>query len=143
MRFGTNAPQDYYILKPEMDKSSATIYLPVARGNAVLRRLLTQADIDGLIAHARTLDIPWEEDSKKRKELFSSILSSGDHAQIIRMLTLIDEHTTLRLAEGKKPCASDESIRKTAEALLFQEFSHVLKCSSDETIRYIREKLGT
>lgn len=53
-----------------------TVYLPVLRGNAVLRRLLTQADIDALISHARATDSLWDEDSKKRRERFSSIFSS-------------------------------------------------------------------
>ena len=56
MHFGSGAPRKYYILKPEMDQSSATVYLPVLRGNAVLRRLLTQADIDALISRARATD---------------------------------------------------------------------------------------
>lgn len=142
MHFGSGAPRKYYILKPEMDQSSATVYLPVLRGNAVLRRLLTQADIDALISRARATDSLWEDDSKKRRERFSSILSSGDYAKIIRMISDIYEHNALRLSEGKKPCASDESVRETAETLLHQEFSHVLKLSSEETIRYIRKKLS-
>ena len=56
MHFDSGAPRKYYILKPEMDQSSATVYLPVLRGNAVLRRLLTQADIDALISRARATD---------------------------------------------------------------------------------------
>lgn len=142
MHFGSGAPRKYYILKPEMDQSSATVYLPVLRGNAVLRRLLTQADIDALISRARATDILWDEDIKKRRERFSSILSSGDYAKIIRMISDIYEHNALRLSEGKKPCASDESVRETAETLLHQEFSHVLKLSSEETILYIRKKLS-
>lgn len=142
MRFGSGVPRKYYILKPEMDQSSATVYLPVQRGNTVLRRLLSHADIDALISRARSTDSLWEEDSKKRRECFSSILSSGDYAKIIRMIVDIYEHNALRLSEGKKPCASDESVRETAETLLHQEFSHVLKLSSEETILYIRKKLS-
>ena len=58
------------------------------------------------------------------------------------MISDIYEHNALRLSEGKKPCASDESVRETAETLLHQEFSHVLKLSSEETILYIRKKLS-
>ena len=130
------------ILKPEMEKSSSTVYMPVSRGNEVLRRLLTRSDIDALIAQSRLLPSLWIEDAKQRRDAFHAVLSSCDYARMMRMIAEIYEHNTLRLAEGKKPCAADENIREEAEKLLHQEFSHVLGLSSEETVAYIQSGLN-
>ena len=136
----SGAARDYYVLKPEMDKSSSTVYMPVSRGNTVLRRLLTRSDIDALIAQSCTLPSLWIEDAKQRRDAFHAVLSSCDYVQMMRMIADIYEHNALRVAEGKKPCAADEAIREEAEKLLHQEFSHVLGLSAEETIAYIRAK---
>lgn len=136
------ATRDYYVLKPETEKSSSTVYLPVSRGNAVLRKLLTRSGIDALIAQSRTLPSLWIEDAKQRRDAFHAVLSSCDYAKMMRMIADIYEHNALRLAEGKKPCAADEAIREDAENLLHQEFSHVLGLSAEETIAYIRAKMN-
>ena len=141
MRFGTAAEQPYYILKPSTVKSSSTVYMPVARGNAVLRRLLTRADIDALIERSRTCGPLWVEDSKQRREVFRRVLQEGDYAQIIHMISEIHIHGEQRTAKGRKPCAGDEGILSEAEHLLHQEFSCVLNLSAEETVRYVRKKL--
>lgn len=137
----SGAARDYYVLKPEMDKSSSTVYMPVSRGNTVLRRLLTHSDIDALIAQSCTAPSVWIEDAKQRRDAFRALLSSCDYVKIIRMIADIYEHNALRLAESKKPCSADEAIREEAESLLHQEFSHVLGLSAEETISYIRAKM--
>ena len=134
--------RDYYVLKPEMAKSSSTVYMPVSRGNTVLRRLLTRSDIDALIAQSCTATSLWIEDAKQRRDAFHAVLSSCDYAKMMRMIADIYEHNALRLAEGKKPCSADEAIREEAEKLLHQEFSHVLGLSAEETIAYIRAKMS-
>lgn len=131
----------YYILKPTTEKSSSTIYLPIARGNAVLRQLLTEENIRALIARSGEYAGLWISDSKQRKEAFSKILCEGNYAKIIRMLQEIHEESAARAAEGKKPCASDETIRADAERLLHQEFSYVLHLSVDEISAFIVREL--
>lgn len=137
----SGAARNYYVLKPETDRSSSTVYMPVSRGNSVLRRLLTRSDIDTLIAQSRTLPSLWIEDAKQRRDVFHAALASGDYAKIIRMVADIYEHNALRLAEGKKPCSTDEWIREEAENMMHQEFSHVLGLSGKETIAYIRARM--
>ncbi|MBR1407657.1 MAG: CarD family transcriptional regulator [Clostridia bacterium] len=143
MRFGTAPEQLYYILKPSTVKSSSTVYMPVSRGNDVLRRLLSEADIDALIRRSASGEPVWVEDSKQRKEAFRRILHEGDYARIIRMIAEIHTHGEQRTAEGRKPCASDESVLAEAERLLHEEFSCVLHLSQSDTVKYIREKLAS
>lgn len=132
----------YYALKPTAEKSSSTVYMPVARGNALLRRLLTRDDILALIRRAAACDDPWIEEPKLRKDAFARILSEGDYARIIRMIEALHEARERRTHEGKKPCAADEAILADAERLLHQEFSYVLHMSAAETVAFICAELA-
>lgn len=138
----SGAKRTYYILKPATEKSSSTVYMPVARGNTVLRRLLGHQDILDLIHRSGEYAGLWIEDSKQRKEAFTKILSEGNYAKIIRMMAEIHEQRALREREGKKPCATDEAILSEAERLVHQEFSYVLRLSAGETAAFICRELG-
>lgn len=142
MQFSGGVKREYYILTPSMEKSSSTVYMPVERGDSVLRRLLSRTDILALIHHSTEVEFEWVNDSKLRKDAFTKLVHSGDIAQIIRMITEIHAHNALRLAEGKKPCASDEAILADAQRLLHQEFSYVLGLSPTDTVAFICEELG-
>jgi len=141
MQFGGAQMRRYYMLKPTMEKSSSTVYLPVFRGNTLLRRLLNRQDIVRLIHQSRDYAGLWIADNKQRKESFSRILSEGNYAQIIRMIQEIHEQNTRREREGKKPCAADEAIKAEAERLLHQEFSYVLRMSIEDTVSMITREL--
>ncbi|MBP3523698.1 MAG: hypothetical protein J6M56_09035 [Clostridia bacterium] len=132
----------YYVLKPATQKGSATVYMPVARGNTVLRPLLSEQDIRALIRRSDEYAGLWIADSKQRKEAFTHILSEGNYAKIIRMIAEIREQSAKRALEGKKPCAADEAILAEAERLLHQEFSYVLHMSPEETAAFVCRELG-
>ena len=138
----SGAARTYYILKPATEKSSSTVYMPVARGNTILRRLLSKADIVDLIHRSGEYAPLWIADSKQRKEAFSKILSEGNYAKIIRMMIEIHEERARREQEGKKPCAADEAILAEAERLVHQEFSYVLHMTLEETTAFVRAELG-
>ena len=138
----SNHIRTYYVLKPTAEKSSSIVYLPVDRGNRILRRLLDKETILKIIREAKNYESLWIEDNKQRKEVFSRILSEGDHVKIIRIIQELHEHHILREQADKKSCAADESILAKAERRLHQEFSHVLHMSLEETASFIRQKLG-
>ncbi|MBQ7784751.1 MAG: hypothetical protein IJ381_01190 [Clostridia bacterium] len=141
MEFSGTQKRLYYVLKPATEKSSSTIYLPVFRGNTVLRRLLSRDDILALIRKSKEHAGLWITDSKQRKEAFTRILSDGDYVKMIRMIHEIHTENEQRIREGKRPCAADEAIRAEAERLLHQEFSCVLHLSLDDTISFIVSEL--
>ncbi|MBQ2990206.1 MAG: hypothetical protein IJD60_02810 [Clostridia bacterium] len=132
----------YYVLVPSSEKSSSTVYLPIDRGNTLLRRLLSEADIRILIRSSRDYAGLWIDDSKQRKEAFTRILSEGNYARIIRMIHEIHLEGEQRTKEGKRPCASDEAVRMEAERLLHQEFSYVLHMSLEDTVAFIIGELN-
>jgi len=138
----SGAQRTYYILKPASEKNSSTVYLPVARGNTILRKLLSRADILSFIHRSREYTDLWITDPKQRKDAFSRILTEGDYAKIIRMTQEIRRNCAAREAEGKKPCTSDLAILSEAERLLHQEFSYVLQLSIDETAAFIQKEFN-
>lgn len=142
MQFRGSETRRYYILKPATEKSSSTVYLPVARGNEVLRRLLSEADIRTIISSSIDYAGLWIADSKQRKETFSRILQEGNYAKIIRMIYEIRLESARRARDGKKPCAADEAIQAEAERLLHQEFSYVLHLSIEDTVAFVIRELG-
>ena len=137
----SNQQRLYYVLKPAAEKSSSTVYLPVFRGNQALRRPLTRETIAQLIHSAANHQSLWIEDNKQRKEIFTRILSEGDHVKLIKLIQELHEHRILREQEGKKNCAADETILAEAEKRLHQEFAHVLHMSPEETVAYIQKNL--
>ena len=136
----SGAQRVYYILKPATEKSSSTVYLPVSRGNTILRRLLSREDILSFIRRSRECADLWITDTKLRKDAFSRILTEGNYAKIIRMTQEIRRDCAAREAEGKKPCATDQTILAEAERLLHQEFSYVLHLSPEETAAFIQKE---
>ena len=141
LRFGA-VPQPYYILHPTGEKGSSTVYLPVSRGDSVLRRLLSREDILRLIRESHDYDGLWIEDGRLRKEAFQKILEEGNYAKIIRMILELHQARQRRQSEGKKPCSADEALLAQAERLVHQEFSCVLNLSLSDTVSFIRSELG-
>jgi len=141
IRFSGNQSRDYYVLRPSMEKSSGTIYLPIDRGDAVLRRLLSRQDILTMIHESSAYTGLWAEDARTRKDRFAAILHEGNYAKMIQMIREIHEHNTLRLAEGKKLAANDEHVLNDAQRLLHQEFSYVLHLSPEDTVAFILREL--
>lgn len=141
IRFSGNASRDYYVLRPTLEKGSGTVYLPVERGDAILRRLLSRQDILDMIHESTSYAGLWADDARTRKEKFTGILQEGNDAKLIQMIREIHEHNAQRLAEGKKLPATDEHVLESAERLLHQEFSYVLKLSLEDTVQFILKEM--
>ena len=77
----------YYVLKPATQKGSSTVYLPVARGNAILRSLLSEQAIRDLIRQSEAYAGLWIADSKLRKPL---VISNplGEDTSVMRTTAL-------------------------------------------------------
>ena len=77
----------YFVLKPVNEKS-ATIFAPTDNAFVLkkMRRLLTRDEIHGLIDSMPEENGLWVENENERKELYKSILSKGDHLELIKMI---------------------------------------------------------
>ena len=77
----------YFVLKPVCDKGS-TIFAPTDNEFVLkkMRRLLTIDEIHQLIDSMRSENAVWVENENERKELYKSILTKGDHLDLIKMI---------------------------------------------------------
>jgi len=135
--------KDYYVLKPIYDKGS-TIFVPTDNDSVCkkMRRLLSKEEIHGLIDSMPGENIQWVDNDNARKERFKSILSGGDHLQIIQMIKAIYAHKKQREAGGKRLHMSDERFFKDAEQILYNEFQYVLDLSCKEDLmNYIIQRI--
>ena len=103
-----------------------------------IRKLLTKDEIISLIdSAAKSDDVCWQNNSKERKSLFNSILNSDDCEKMLEMLKTLHFHQEKQKLNGKKLVSSDEIAMKTAENVLFQEFSIVLGIDYDSVEDFI------
>ena len=68
----------------------------------------------------------WIDNENERKKHFSSIIRSGQRADIIAIIKSIYEHSKGLKEKGRKLHACDEISCKDAEKLIYEEFSYVL-----------------
>ena len=76
----------YYVLKPNAENSSSTVYLPVERGNTVLRKFLSRKDVVDMIHQSVECADLWVADNKKHKEVFQRVLDEGDYPRSIHII---------------------------------------------------------
>lgn len=134
----------YYKLKPIADTNS-TYYIPVAKADEKLRKLLTKEEVTELID---TMPLEEETDTvlsnnrRERREMYSQILKSDDHMAILRLISALYFHKRSSEAKGKRFSAMDENAMKNAETLMLQEFGFVLDLTETELRQYIDDTVN-
>lgn len=136
--------KDYFVLKP-LSNEGSTLFAPTDN-EAVLRkmrRVLSKNEIDALIDSMPHKQENWIEDERKRREVYKQIISSGDHAELIKMIKAIYLQKQEREAAGRRLHMADEQLFKQAEQILHEEFQYGLSLNTkDELITYISGRIG-
>lgn len=133
----------YFVLKPVSDHG-ATIFVPTDNELVLgkMRRLLTKEEIYQLIDSMPRENGEWITNENERREHYKSILTKGDHLELIKMLKAIYAHKKEREAEGKRLHMSDERFFKDAEQILYNEFQYVLDLGGKaDLVTHIMERL--
>ena len=138
----TGTPLLYYVMQPVYDGANSKLYVPVDGERIGLRGLLTSAQIDEILKRVPLVETPWSEDERERSELFSSLLRTGDHAMIVKMIAQLYAYRADLQAKGKKLHQSDERLLRQAQTLIHQEFSYALGLEEAQTIQYIMEHIA-
>ena len=133
---------EYYVLKP-VDQTGATYFVPTQNEVAVskIRPILTQEQIVNMPHSADMQEDAWIEDENQRKQRYSSLITSGDRAALVRMVHAIYKHKELQAAAGRKLHLCDENFLRDAKRLLGSEFSLVLNIEHDEVGKYVQSIL--
>lgn len=132
------AKKEYYVLKPIND-AGATLFAPVnnEKIEAKMRRILSEEEIYELIANMPYEEANWITNENERKEKYKKIISSGDRAELIKMIKALYFQKKEREEAGKHLYLSDERFMKEAERILYDEFQYVLKIQREEVLNFI------
>ena len=139
-KFG-DEEKSYYILKP-LSNERLTIYCPVDCGPSRIRELLSAEEIKELINIMPQTETEWIDNDQKRKEYYHSVIKSGDHIELVRLVKTLYNERERRVGTGRKFHAVDEKIMKEAESVLFGEIAHVLEIRQDEVVPYIMGEIA-
>lgn len=131
---------EYYVLSP-VSNATTCFYIPMHSEKALskLSPLLSKAELMRILQAQSIADDPWIEDENTRKQHTKEVLSSGDHAELIRWVRTMHLHRRLLQELGKKFHQSDESFLKDAEKILTTEFAIVLNISEDSVRNCIQQ----
>lgn len=129
----------YYVLKP-IYNGGATIFVPMDNVDLLgkMRRILSREEIHAILDNLQDDELAWVEDHNERRQVFQSILSAGDRAQIVRLIRVLYLRRQQLRECGKHLRSADEQILREAEKLLNDEFALVLNISRQEVPDYIR-----
>ncbi len=133
--------REYYIMHP-ISNPSSTIYVPLdsEKLTSLMLPLVSDADIDSLIADAETVDHPWISDHKVRAEKFDEILHSGRRADLLWLIKTLSAHKEEVTKQRKRLYAADERILSSATKLIVEEFAFVLGLNESDVIPYIKDR---
>lgn len=133
----------YYQLKPLAD-SNSTYYIPVAKADDKIRKLLTKEEVLELIDGMSLSDADdhfCSDNRREQREMYSQILKSDDRKAMAQLVCFLYSKKQFSESHGKRFSTMDESAFKNAEALLLQEFGIVLGLSESEVRKFIADRL--
>lgn len=133
----------YLVLQPVGQDGSR--YL-VPEGNPVamsrLHKVLTAKELEALLDSGDILSGSWIADENQRKQLYRTLIGSGDRISLMQRIHAIYKHKASQMAAGKKVHMCDDNFLRDAEKLLTGEISYVLEISPEEAKKYLRSKLN-
>ena len=142
MPFGSEM-RDYYVLSP-IGETRSTIFVPVDNSSLTdqMKKVLTRAEIDKLIASVAPGAVKWIASDQERKEYCVSTIKSGDRLEIMNMIGMLCVHRDEMKGQKKHFHVTDERYLKEAEKLIHDEFSFVLGIARADVGAYIDERIA-
>ena len=130
----------YYILRP-VNKDHTKLMVPLDNSDLVgrMRPVPSKRTLKTYIKRAAETPTSWIEDSSERKEAAKQVISSGTEVEMLVLVRSFYKHKEAVLASGKKATSSDNTILKTAQQHIRDEFSVVLGIDPDDVDDYIHD----
>lgn len=134
---------EYYELEP-IDQSGSRYYVPSQNAAAVskMKPLLTDEELDALLKSECSQNEAWIADENQRKQLYRELITSGNRAELIRMVHALHKHKNEQLTAGRKFHLCDDNFLRDAEKLLNTEFSLVLNIPESEVGAYVQKAIS-
>lgn len=135
-------PKDrlYYILCPE-GKPESKIFIPVDNQKVVVRKVMSKAEAEKLIAEIPEIEILDIGNDKLREEKYKECIRSCDNRELIRIIKTTYLRKKNRMEQGKKLTAVDERYLRIAEENLYSELSLLLGIPQNNMENYITSRI--
>ena len=131
----------YYLLVPVNNPMSSTIYTPVDNERVPMRRLMTAAEIEALIAampETPLLEVPLE---KQRREIYRATIGTLCPTGYVQVMKTVQKRREELVAAHKHFPVTDLEYGRLAKHLLYSECALVLGMSEESVEAYIDECL--
>lgn len=131
----------FYLLIPVNNHTSSSIYTPVDNVRVPMRRLMTRAEIDALVAalpEIEMLQIPVE---KQRREVYRATIHELRPEGYVRVIKTVNRRRRDLAAAHKHFPVTDLEYGRLARHLLCSECAHVLGLTEDEADAYLLSAL--
>lgn len=127
----------YYIMN-SVYENGARFFVPVSNEcEERLRPVFSEEKIKTIIDQTEDIAPKWNESDEERSQSFEAILRSGNIAEILWLVKILNLHKREVREHNKKFHACDEKILTQAEKVITEEFAFVLGLSKREVIPYI------
>ena len=133
--------RDYYLLVPVNNPMSSTIYTPVNNERVPMRRLMTAAEIDTLIAGMPQIEMLTVPVEKQRREIYRTVISTLSPAGYVQVIKTVQRRRAELAAAHKHFPVTDLEYGRLAKHLLYSECAHVLGLAEEGIEQYITDRL--
>lgn len=130
----------YYILRP-LNSEESKIYLPVEKGEAVSRRIMTKEEAGQFMETIDQVESYWNANHKIREEMYKTAMKTCESSMWIRIIKTLYLYQKERNAMGKRISSSDERFLKHAEEYLYQELSLATGKSYEQIKTEVAERI--
>ncbi len=133
----SGTPRQYYILRPIHEIGNNSIFVPVDNQTLVneMRAILTPDELYDIVQNTPPFaEEEWPQDGRSRSKFCRELVNSGNREQFIRLIKTVK-------GSSRTPSASEELCCQKAAAMLYQEFSLVLKIEKAEVIPFLLGEL--
>ena len=132
----------YLVLEPTSQQGSRYLvpaHNPVAM--AKVRAMLRREALEEIFSLRTEKGAAWISNEVQRKQRYRELITSGDFAELLAMVSSLYGYHKTQSEAGKKIHMSDDNFLRDAEKLLSGEIAAVLNLSSGDALKYLRNKL--
>ena len=134
-------PRTYYLLVPVNNPMSSTIYTPVDNERVPMRRLMTAAEIEALIADMPTIELLTVPIEKQRREIYRTTIGTLAPEGYVQVIKTVHRRREELTAAHKHFPVTDLEYGRLAKHLLYSECAHVLGLAEESIEEYIATRI--
>lgn len=137
--FYHESPQKYYVMKQLFVKQAQVMYVPYdnEKCKAKIRPVMSKEEAMELIYSIDISDTNWIDDRLKRKNIYGSMITKGEHKEIIQVINNLYAQQQRLEDSGKTLNQQDEKMLFDARHRIDAEFAVALDIDPSEVEDFI------